>query len=200
MVATTPIPAEQLDAVLQDFTTLHLAITALAKRHRLTVDALYALVHDDEMRRRLDQLAAIADVRTDIALKLIQPPAIDRLADIMTDESAPHETRRKAASQLIRLHTQRQRERERRTPVPPTAASAVGAPHFIPKPQSRASEPPTSPGARPAPRTPAAPAPPVLPPLPLGEAALGEGSSFSLPRPSPIAEILSRAGAPIRAP
>ncbi len=180
----TPLPAN-VDDILLDYAKLHLHLTDLARKHGLSIDQLLDIVRDPEARRRLETLRTLADDRTDVALDLALPIAVDQLVDIMTDQATPHEPRRKAAAQIIRLHAQRRRERERRSLVPPTAASAVGAPASPPPPPAVLPNPKRERGAP----SPTRAAPPESP------AAL-----FLPPRPSPIAQILNRTATPIRAP
>lgn len=95
-------PPPTIDELIEDYLTLDLPLTALAKRRGLSLAALCERIESGEFQATLARLNAIAANRAqDIALHA-RALALDTLARILSDPDAKPETARKAAATLIR--------------------------------------------------------------------------------------------------
>ena len=132
---------EGVEQLVKTFLDLQHNVFEAAGRFGLTLAELEEVLAWPEARELLERAQRLSALRTQPALDLIFPCAIDRLASVMFDENAPAEARRKSAALLARICESRRRDR-RLSAAPRRPASTTPA----------ADAPPPSPSAPPPPR------------------------------------------------
>ncbi len=110
------------DRLLADFLATERPLADLARKHRLSIDALLAWALSPRTRRRLALIGRVSTIRARAAARHSGPAAVETLnrVALRTFPEKP-ESARKAAAQLIRLGVDypRRRRRFRDRPRPP---------------------------------------------------------------------------------
>ena len=121
---------EGVEQLVKTFLDLQHNVFDAAGRFGLTLAELEEVLAWPEARELLERAQRLSALRTQPALDLIFPCAIDRLASVMFDENAPAEARRKSAALLARICESRRRDRRPR----PAKPNPESTPNNIPAP------------------------------------------------------------------
>ena len=125
---------EGVEQLVKTFLDLQHNVFEAAGRFGLTLAEFEEVLAWPEARELLDRAQRLSALRTQPALDLIFPCAIDRLASVMFDENAPAEARRKSAALLARICESRRRDRRPRPAKPNPEAARNIAPTPITTP------------------------------------------------------------------
>ncbi|MBL0921152.1 MAG: hypothetical protein IBJ10_03370 [Phycisphaerales bacterium] len=134
--ATTPLrekfTPQGIELLVKTFLDLQHNVFQAAAQFGLTLAQLEEALAWPEARELIDRAQRLSQLRTQPALDLIFPCALDRLAAVMFDENAPAEVRRKSAALLARLCESRRRDRRPRPAKPNPEAAPNTAPAHTP--------------------------------------------------------------------